>query len=66
MKKICCIIFGKYRKFKNHKTSIIFEKKLVFSIICSKSGNDDEARGGERRGEESIEVLKIIGLIKDI
>ena len=33
MKKICCIICGKYRKFKNPKISSIFNKSLVLSII---------------------------------
>ena len=47
MKKMCCIIFGKYRKFKNQKTSIIFEKTLVFSIIYSNCGNDAETASRE-------------------
>ena len=36
MKKLYCIICGKYRKFKNPKISYIFKKILVFPIICSK------------------------------
>ena len=36
MKKLSCIICGKYGKFKNPKISYIFKKILVFSIICSK------------------------------
>ena len=40
MKKIHCVICGKYRKFKNPKISYIFEKNI--SIICSKCKNEDE------------------------
>ena len=53
MKKLYCFICGKYRKFKKPKKSYILERTLVISIICSKC-----------KKEESIEVLKIIGLIK--
>ena len=38
---IYCIIFGKYRKFKNPKISYIFEK-TVPSIICSKCKNEEK------------------------
>ena len=38
MKKLYCVIWVKYRKFKNLKKSNIFEKRLVLSIICSKCG----------------------------
>ena len=37
-------------------------KKLVLSIICSKCENEDEKLLKE---EESIEVLKILGLIEN-
>ena len=63
MKKLYCIICGKYRKFKNPKISCIFEKKLVLSIICSKCKNKDEKIFEDA---ESIELLKIVGLIKNI
>ena len=43
--------------------SYIFEKTLVLSIICSKCINEDEKNFEE---VESIEILKIIGLIKKI
>ena len=33
MKKLNCVICGKYRKSQNPKISYIFEKTLVFSII---------------------------------
>ena len=55
-----CYLRCKYRKFKNLKISYIFEKTLVLSIICSKwSWKIFEE-------EESIEILKIIGLIKNM
>ena len=64
MKKLYCIICGKYRKFKNPKLTYIFEKNiLVFSIISSKCKNEDEKVFKE---EESIEILKILGLFKNI
>ena len=34
MKKLYCVICGKYRKFKNHKTCV--SEKTVLFIICSK------------------------------
>ena len=42
MKKLYCVICGKYRKFKNPKSSYILEKALFFSIICSKFENKDK------------------------
>ena len=42
MKKIYCVVFGKYKKVKNPKISYIFEKTLVLSIICSKCGSKDK------------------------
>ena len=63
MKKLYCVICAKYRKFKNPKMSYIFEKTWVLSIICSKCGNEDEKIFKE---EESIEELKILGLIENI
>ena len=63
MKKLYCAVCGKYREFWNPRTSYIFEKKIVLSIIWRKSFNEDEKTFKE---EESIEILKIIGLIKDI
>ena len=42
MKKIYCVICGKYREFEKPKISYIFEKTLVLSIICSKCENEDE------------------------
>ena len=61
MKKIKRIISGKYRKFKKSKISYIFKKILVIFVIWSKCKNEVEKIFKE---EESIEILKIIGLIK--
>ena len=63
MKKLYCVISGKYRKFEKPKTSYFLEKTLVLSIICSKCKNEDEKIFKE---EESIEILKILGLTEDI
>ena len=63
MKKLYCVICGKYRKFEKPKISYILEKTLILSIICSKCKNEDEKIFKE---EESIEILKIIGLIENI
>ena len=59
MKKLCCVICGKYRKFE--KPNYPLEKTLVLSTICSKSKKEDEKLFKE---EESTEILKILGLIK--
>ena len=63
MKKLHCVICGKYRKCEKPKISYLLEKKLVLSIICSKCKNEDEKLFKE---EESIEILKILGLIENI
>ena len=41
MKRICCVLIGKYRKFKNSETLHISQKTIV-SIISSKCKNEDE------------------------
>ena len=48
----------------NWKTSniILLEKKLLLSIICSKCKNEEEKIFKE---EESIKILKILGLIEN-
>ena len=57
MKKLYCIICGKYRKFEKHKISYLLEKTLVLE-------NEDEKIFKE---EESIEnQLKILGLMNNI
>ena len=65
MKKMYCVICDKCRKFEKPKISYISEKTLVLSlsIICSKCTNEDKKILKE---EESIEILKIIGLIENI
>ena len=63
MKKLYCIICGKYRKLEKPKLSYLLEKTLLLSIICSKCKNEDEKLFKE---EESIEILKILGLIENI
>ena len=60
MKKLYYVICGKYRKFGNPKISYLLEKTLVLSIICSKTKNEDEKILKE---EESIKILRILGLI---
>ena len=62
MKKLYCVICGKYRKFENPKISYLLKKKLVLSIICSKCKNEGEKLF---RKEEAIEILKILGLIEN-
>ena len=41
MKKSCCIICGKYRKFEKPKITYLLEKTLVLSVICSKYNTED-------------------------
>ena len=57
MKKLYCVIFGKYRKFEKPKIT------LVLSIISSECKNEDKKIFKE---EESFEILKILGLIQNI
>ena len=56
MKKMYCVICGKYRKFGKLEISYLLEKALVLSIICSKCKDKDEKIS---KKEESIEILKI-------
>ena len=63
MKKLYYVICGKYRKLEKPKISYLLEKTLVLSIICSKSKNED---GKLFKEEESIEILKLLGLIENI
>ena len=63
MEKLYCVICGKYRKFEKTKISYLLEKTLVLSTICSKCKNEDEKVFKE---ENSIEILKILGLIENI
>ena len=61
MKKLYCIICGKYRKLETPKISYLLEK-TVPSIICSKCKNENE----KIFKEESIEILKIICLTENM
>ena len=42
MKKLYSVICSKFKKLEKPKTSSIFEKILVLSIICSKCINEYE------------------------
>ena len=63
MKKLYCVICVKYRKFEKPKTSHLLENTLVLSTICNNCKNEDEKLFKE---EESIAILKILGLIGNI
>ena len=62
MKKLYCVICRKCRKFEKPKISYLLEKTLVVSIICNKCENKDAKIF---KGEESIEMLKILELINN-
>ena len=57
MKKLYCVICGKYKKFEKPKISYLLERTLVLTIICSKCKNEDEKVFKE---EDSIEILKFL------
>ena len=63
MKKLCCVICGKYRKFEKPKISYLLEKTLILSIICSQFKNEDEKIFKEER---SFEILKFLVLTENI
>ena len=63
MKKLYCVLYGKYRKFEKPKTSYLVEKTFVLCIIYSECKNEDKKLFKE---EKSIEIVKILGLIKNI
>ena len=63
MRKIYCIKRKKYKEFKTLKVSYISSKTLILSTICNKCGSENEKLFKE---EESIEILKVLGLIKNI
>ena len=54
MKKLYCVICGKYRKL---------VRKLVFSIICGKCKSENEKLFKQK---ESFKIWKILGLIENI
>ena len=63
MKNLYSVICGKYIKFQKPKILYLLEKALVLSIICNKCKNEDEKISKEK---ESIEILKIFGLIENM
>ena len=63
MKKLHCVICGKYRKFEKPKILYPLEKTLVLSITYRKRKTEEEKLFKE---EESIEILEILGLIEII
>ena len=63
MKKPYCVICGKYRKFEKPKISYHLEKLLVPHITCSECKNENEKLF---KGEESVEILKILVSIENI
>ena len=63
MNRIYCAKCNKHRKSKNSKISIVFDKTLVLSVICDKCDSKYEKVFKEK---ESIEILKILGLCKNM
>ena len=63
MKKLYCVICGKYRKFEKPKIYVL-EKSLDFSIIYSKCKNEDEKLFKEEEGW--VETLKVVDLFENI
>ena len=63
MKKLYCVICGKYGKFEKPKISCVLEKALVLSITCSKCKKKDKKLFKE---EQSMKILNFLGLIKNI
>ena len=63
MMKIYSNVCNKYRNFKNIKISYILKIILGLSTICSNCGQEYKKIFKE---EESIEILKIIGLFTNI
>ena len=60
MRKIYCTKSKKYKEFEKPKISYIYDKTLLLSSICNKCESEDEKLFKE---EESIRILKILGLI---
>ena len=63
LKKLNCLICGKWRKFEKPKMSYLLEKALILSFIYNKYKNKDEKLFKE---QELIETLKLFGLIENI
>ena len=54
MKKLGCVICGKYSKFEKPKVSYLLEKTLAYFIFCSKSQIEDSKFF---KDEESIDIF---------
>ena len=63
MKQLYCVICGKYKKFEKLKMSYLLEKTLALSVTFSKCKNEEEKLF---KGEELIDILKILVLIENI
>ena len=50
MKKLCCVICSKYRKFEKPKISYLLQKALVLLIICSKY-EDENAKYLQKKNQ---------------
>ena len=64
MRETYCFICKKYKEFKNSKISYIFYKKFLFSSILNKCESEYEKK--KIMEEESVEILKILGLITNM
>ena len=56
MKKLYCVLCGKYRKFGKLKVSYLLEKTLVLSVSCNKCKCEEKEKIFKE--EESIEIIK--------
>ena len=63
MKQSIVLFVVSIENSKTLKFIYFFKKTLYLSIICSECGNED---GKMFKEEEPIEILKVLGLIKDI
>ena len=63
MKNYIVLFVASIENFEKPKTSYPLEKTLVLSIVCSKCKNEDQKIF---KKEESIEILKILGLINNV
>ena len=64
MTKLYCVFCSKYRMFGKPNVSYILEKKYyLFLLFVVNVKNEDEKMF---KKEEAIEILKILGLIKNL
>ena len=75
MKKLCCIIYGQYRKFGKPKTSYhleitlvvyLFLKHYFFILVFYYLQQVQKWRWKIFKEEDSNEIIKILGLIENI